>query len=98
MSDVWRDVDWSPGEAPIPLAERLADLFGLPSHRYLQLVDLSLDATLKPESIGPVLPLIAANGTVADLSSQLRQGDCLHILRTLPNNSIDFCFAEPPYN
>ena len=30
--------------------------------------------------------------------SQLIQGDCLEILTAIPDNSIDFCFADPPYN
>lgn len=26
------------------------------------------------------------------------KGDCLHVLRGIPSNSVDFCFADPPYN
>ena len=28
----------------------------------------------------------------------LLNGDCLEILKKLPSNSIDYCFADPPYN
>jgi len=31
------------------------------------------------------------------MKSQLLQGDCLSHLRTLPENSIDFCCTDPPY-
>jgi DNA modification methylase len=30
--------------------------------------------------------------------SILLNGDCIEQLKTTPNNSIDFCFADPPYN
>ena len=30
--------------------------------------------------------------------SKLINGDCLEELRKIPDNSIDFCFADPPYN
>jgi DNA modification methylase len=29
---------------------------------------------------------------------QIIQGDCLEVLKTLPENSIDLVFADPPYN
>jgi site-specific DNA-methyltransferase (adenine-specific) len=29
---------------------------------------------------------------------RLTNGDCLRELKKIPNNSIDFCFADPPYN
>ena len=29
--------------------------------------------------------------------SELRQGDCLKVLKTLPENSIDACITDPPY-
>ncbi|RYE37650.1 MAG: site-specific DNA-methyltransferase, partial [Sphingobacteriales bacterium] len=33
-----------------------------------------------------------------ELQPQLIQGDCLENLKKIPSNSIDFCFADPPYN
>jgi DNA modification methylase len=98
MSDVWRDVDWSPEEEPLAVAERLADLFGLAPHQELRLVDLVGDTDLKPESGHSCRPPTCVNDGIARLSSQLLQGDCLDILRKIPGNSVDFCFADPPYN
>ena len=56
LSDVWRDIDWLPEEEPIAVAERLADLFGLPPHKNLRLVNLMGDPALqpKPEPTGGV--------------------------------------------
>jgi hypothetical protein len=34
----------------------------------------------------------------SELSSQLLNEDCLTALAGLPDNSVDFCFADPPYN
>ena len=28
----------------------------------------------------------------------LRQGDCLEILKKIPDNSVNMIFADPPYN
>lgn len=32
------------------------------------------------------------------LVDQILEGDCLEWLREIPDNSVDFCFADPPYN
>lgn len=32
------------------------------------------------------------------IKSQLLNNDCLEALHSFPDNSIDFCFADPPYN
>ena len=28
----------------------------------------------------------------------LREGDCLELMKELPDNSVDLIFADPPYN
>jgi DNA modification methylase len=30
--------------------------------------------------------------------NQILQGDCIEILNSLPENSVDLVFADPPYN
>ncbi len=30
--------------------------------------------------------------------NSILQGDCIEILKTLPENSVDVVFADPPYN
>lgn len=30
--------------------------------------------------------------------SQLLNGDCLNVMKTIPNNSIDCIITDPPYN
>ena len=30
--------------------------------------------------------------------SRLLNGDCLDVLKKMPENSVDFIFADPPYN
>jgi site-specific DNA-methyltransferase (adenine-specific) len=75
----------------------LRDLFGLPPYRALQLFDLRDCAELQPR-------FIYTNSQTQELQaiepvpSQLLNGDCLEQLRRIPDNSIDFCFADPPYN
>ena len=34
---------------------------------------------------------------IKDLLDTIIQGDCLEVLKTFPDKSIDFCFADPPY-
>ena len=30
--------------------------------------------------------------------NRIIQGDCLEVMRTIPDNSIDVTFADPPFN
>lgn len=101
LSDVWRDVSWSPDRVPVAVFERLADVFGKSPHRRLKVVMLTKDPQLKPavtegQSRNSKPSRSARNGR--KLQSRLIQGDCLEVLRGLPEDSVDFCFADPPYN
>ena len=94
MSDIWRDISYENEKEPIAILERLSDLFGLAPHRQLIYCDvrkffkLSNKTALRPE-----------NGRINDPGeSRLLNGDCLDVLRTIPENSVDFIFADPPYN
>ncbi len=45
-----------------------------------------MDDTTPKEGFAP-LPL-----------NQIIQGDCINVLQSLPENSVDLIFADPPYN
>jgi len=95
ISDVWRDISINPSGDITPVIERFADLFGLPHYQALRVYDVSRCLTEYAVQPKPAYP----NPTVPEaLSSKLLHGDCLNQLRTLPDNSIDFAFVDPPYN
>lgn len=99
MSDVWRDIVYCPSKFPETITKRLLDLFGIPPYDILNVVDLS---SLKSSS--PSLKQTnkckykksLKNSRLID--SCLINEDCLSALKTIPSDSIDFCFADPPYN
>ena len=99
MSDVWRDITWSPSESPTSIVERLADVFGVSPHRSLTVIsvaDSSTDEQSKPKQKRNKSS--ESDSRVDSLKSELIQNDCLEALRMLPSDSVDFCFADPPYN
>jgi DNA modification methylase len=102
LSDVWRDIAIEPDHSIEPMLDRLRDLFGLESHRMLHVLDMRSCAELAPQpSITQVCESRLSmewESPVIPLGSQLVNGDCLDTLRSLPDNSVDFCFADPPYN
>jgi len=51
---------------------------------------LSATHTFQPAPVTPNPPL--------DNPRILVRGDCLEVLQTIPSDSVDFCFADPPYN
>ncbi len=100
ISDVWRDIECDPQEDIDAVSDRLADLFGLKPYRTLYLLDLRKCLELAPlAQINPAKPLQSKpQADEIKLESGLINGDCLETLHTFPDNSIDFCFADPPYN
>jgi site-specific DNA-methyltransferase (adenine-specific) len=102
MSDVWRDIECDPRteEGITPVVDRLRDLFGLPPYRTLYLLDLRNCLSLQPKPLMVHEPLFPFEWEVqpVPLESQLINDDCLHAMRKIPSDSIDFCFADPPYN
>ena len=100
MSDVWRDVAWSPGDPVTEIAGRLADLFGLEPHRELHIVSLVSDRRLAPRdrNLKNGRGRTRVDCRLEQLPSRLAHGDCLKLLKDIPDNSVDFCFADPPYN
>jgi site-specific DNA-methyltransferase (adenine-specific) len=100
MSDVWRDIAWTPTREPTEMAERLADVFGLETHSRLHMMLLTGEPRLKPWRSNKEEETYAApsKDPGQPLPSQLIQEDCLKALKAIPDNSVDFCFADPPYN
>lgn len=99
LSDVWRDVAVDYADDG-PIVDRLRDLFGVPAYERLMRVDLSArhpvaERTVRPAYFPPRIEPFAWEGGDA---STIVNGDCLEVLRQLPSNSVDFCFADPPYN
>lgn len=101
MSDVWRDIeiDLFSRSGIQPVVDRLRDLFGLSPYRRLYLIETS-DSPFIVSKASAIHETLFADYSPAEanLTSQLVRGDCIDSLRSLPDNSVDFCFADPPYN
>ncbi len=101
MSDVWRDIECDPSEDIGALVDRLRDLFGLAPYHSLLSIDMRTCKEFLPKYqiiLTPSDSNAAERKAASILESQLLNEDCLQALRTFPENSIDFCFADPPYN
>jgi len=100
MSDVWRDVEIDFNHNIEVVKERLQDLFAIKPYKYLKFIDLT-------KKHSPVLQdsiSIKVNSEINDFeyfgntNSLIINQDCLEGLKKIPSNSVDFCFADPPYN
>lgn len=106
MSDVWRDITCDLDTSIDPIVERLQDLFGLAPHKTLYVIDWrsveTFRSAIPATSDRTAQPIEVVSDqaihTSADLESRLLNMDCLEGLKSIPGNSIDFCFADPPYN
>jgi site-specific DNA-methyltransferase (adenine-specific) len=100
MSDVWRDIEIDYSKDIDLLKERLQDLFAVKPYKFLKFIDL----TAKHAPVSPDVSLekkdIKTNDFeyLGDTNSLIINQDCLEGLKKIPSNSIDFCFADPPYN
>ncbi len=97
LSDVWRDIDADLETDIRPVVDRFADFFGLEDYGCLQVIDcrgLSMDRrNAKPLPYKDEIPAsneATPNGLIC--------GDCLEELAKIPSCSVDFAFADPPYN
>jgi len=107
MSDVWKDFQVSPDD-PLPHAvlQRVRDLLSTDGRELMIAGEIgeteanvrgnTPDSRPAPQQAArnPVTPFPVnelPNGTLA-------QGDVLDVLSTLPGNSVDLAFADPPYN
>jgi DNA modification methylase len=95
MSDIWRDISVTLDGDASQVIDRLRDIFALDPHKTLVIHDLRDQANLE---MMPKDPLELEHPEIQQLESNLINGDCLEQLNLLPPNSIDFCFADPPYN
>lgn len=102
VSDVWRDISVDiDGNLDIVI-ERFADLFGV--DKYNELVVLDYRQTAVPASIAEETSDYVRQTSFLSPSrpepdqSRLVLGDALEELRKLPDDSVDFAFADPPYN
>lgn len=100
LSDVWRDIECNPAENIDEIVNRIRDLFGLEPYAHLKLLDLRecKELLLTAESREGIISNTEVELEIMGLESRLINDDCLAALKSIPDNSIDFCFADPPYN
>lgn len=96
MSDVWRDITVDFEKYPRLLVDRLRDLFGLPGYDSINVYDQR--KSYAPKSPVRTFAQFRQTENVFCEQSLLINGDCIQELKRIPDNSIDFCFADPPYN
>ena len=97
LSDVWRDIEINPSENIDVVVNRISDLFGIAPHKRVCLIDLQNCLELQPTSTRRE-ETSAFGARLVNLDSRLINDDCLTSLQDIPDNSIDFCFTDPPYN
>ena len=103
MSDVWRDINYDPNGDAENIINRLTDLFGIKGF-YSHLFVMDLRRTLAMDFENRDNPLNLMNLETNDFiyngqnESLLINGDSLEVLQNIPTGSIDYCFADPPYN
>lgn len=97
MSDIWRDIECEPNSDISLIIERLRDLFGMEPYKKLHVVDLRQCVESTSQLKETTLPLEYPCVDIPE-DSRLINGDCLEVLKAMPSNSVDFCFADPPYN
>jgi DNA modification methylase len=105
ISDVWRDETWDLQGDLSSLWVRLADLFGLPMYKQMQVWDCHLwkcEVAGETTAVNEPAPTYGLFAPLPDPNQptiqQLYHGDSLTHLRQLPSESIDFAFIDPPYN
>lgn len=96
MSDVWRDISVDFESYPSEVVKRLCDLFGLPQYKFVNVYDQR--AFFKPRDQKRSFREYSKTENFYSEKSKLINGDCIEQLKHIPDNSIDFCFADPPYN
>lgn len=100
MSDVWRDFKPDSTGMEAAVIDRLQDLFGLEPYETLHVYEMQgcTDLLPRPAELKEVQMSIQWQPAPIQPETRLINADCLQALRTIPDNSIDFCFADPPYN
>lgn len=96
MSDVWRDISIDFQSEPVEVIQRLKDVFGLPEYQSINYYDQR--SFYLPTNEQHVYKIFSQQINHYSDRSLLLNGDCIEQLKLIPDNSIDFCFADPPYN
>jgi len=96
LSDVWRNIIFKEDEYPEQIIDILKDLFGLEEYKFLNVYDQR--ENYKSLSKPYIYKSFPKKINVLDNNELLYNGDCIQYLKSIPDNSIDFCFADPPYN
>ncbi len=100
ISDVWRDIACDLEGDLTEVIVRFADLLGVHPYEELKVLDCR-QLILERSSIlskGPSTWSNVINQLDDSQTNQLMFGDCLEKLKQIPDNSVDFAFADPPYN
>ena len=100
ISDVWRDIKINLDDNIEPVTERLRDLFGVSLYSKLRIIDLrECKELLHSVDRDDGIPLETEHTSqIQIIESQLINDDCINALEKFPSNSVDFCFADLPYN
>ncbi|MHB0987703.1 MAG: DNA-methyltransferase [Bellilinea sp.] len=97
ISDIWRDIACELDGDLSPVIRRFADLFGLEPYKTLTVIDAKQIGLYRQSN--PIIHIdFQENRLPQELTDTVLNGDCLEKLRTIPDNSIDFAFVDPPYN
>ena len=102
ISDVWRDISADLEGDLSSIVDRFADLFGIPGYEQLLVLDIRAGeganavAETSPKYISQATFFQPIQQTVPN--GRLIHGDVLEELRNLDDESVDFAFADPPYN
>lgn len=96
LSDVWRDIKIDFEKFPKDISNLLADLFGLSEYKFVNIYDQREFYT--PSNRKHKYIEFQSEENSYSKKSVLLNGDCIEQLKSIPDNSIDFCFADPPYN
>lgn len=101
MSDVWTDISVDFSKEPEDVKIRLSDLFGIEKYTSVNYYDcresfpiVHNERQFKKYGDSEAVEFNLNGNT----DSVLVNEDCLKALEKIPSNSIDFCFADPPYN
>lgn len=100
MSDVWRDISINYNNDEL-IIDRLRDIFGISPYKELKYIDLTDKQRLEssiPENSDITVKEINIFNYKGNINSAIINDDCLKVLKEIPSNSVDFCFADPPYN
>jgi site-specific DNA-methyltransferase (adenine-specific) len=97
ISDVWRDISCDLDGDMSPVIDRFAALFGIDPYKELTIFDCRpMSIKRLPDRLMHVE--FEENKLPKNLNDRILHGDCLEECRRIPSNSIDFAFADPPYN